>query len=291
MSMKPRSTIRLNVIKADINGFAQSKAAGDLKIKRCQYSPWAFDLPANINPTDHPAFEKGLYELEDESSQLASLMANARAGQRVLDMSARDGDHTLTLAAMMKNKGSIFVYDSDPMKLKILKQRAQKAGVDNIRILTDTQVGEVKGLDIVLIDAPCSGSGSLARQPELKWRFKKDDLPKLQKLQAALIREGARKLKLGGRLIYVTTSLNRSENEAQIDHFMRQSHNSYRVVPALGYFKECVVPYIKNFFGQTLTEEQIQSFAEADPFMLISPDVHGCNGMFIAIIERIRISN
>lgn len=291
MSMKPRSTIRLNILKADINGFQAAKAGKELKVQRCEISPWGFDVVDGVNPLEHPVYERGLYELEDEGSQLLTLILNARPGQRVLDLCARDGDHTLGISAMMKNKGSLFVYDADPNRLKGVKARAQRAGVDNIRLLSDSQVGEVKSLDCVLIDAPSSSTGVLARQPEIKWRFKKEDLPKLQKVQAALLREGARKLKLGGRLVYATQSLSRSENEAQIEHFLKQAHNSYRLVPAIEYFRECIAPYAKNFYGLEYTEEQIASFSEADPYFMLYPDVHGCGGMFVAIIERTRISN
>jgi|GEM_PF-6331031 len=89
----------------------------------------------------------------------------------------------------------------------------------------------------------------------------------------------------------MTFSLNRSENEAQIEHFLKHAHNSYRLVPAIEYFKECILPYLDNFYGLQMTEEQLLSFAESDPFFLSLPDVHACNGMFAAIIERTRISS
>lgn len=291
MSMKPRQSIRLNILKVDINGFAGSKAAQDLKVKRCGYSPFAFDVPNDINPIEHPTFQRALFELEDESSQMAAILVNARPGQRILDLTAREGDHTLSICGMMKNKGSLFVYDADPNRLKVVKERAARAGVENIRIVSDNQIGEVKSLDSVLVDAPCSGSGLLARQPELKWRFKKDDLSKIYRVQAALLREGARKLKLGGHLIYVTSSLNISENEAQIDNFMKNAHSSYRVVPAKEYIQDSVAPYLQNFFGLTLDQSVLDSFSSSEPYFTMFPDVHGTNGMFAAIIERTRISS
>lgn len=291
VSMKPRTTIRLNTLKVDLNGFAQSKVAKSLKAKRCSISPWAFDCGQGENPTKHPVYERGLFELEDEASQFVTLLLNARPGQRVLDMCARDGDHTLGAAAMMKNKGSLFVYDADINRLRDLKHRSERAGVENIRILSDSQVSEVKSLDAVLVDAPSTGNGHLARQPEIKWRFRKEDQNKIQKVQAALLREAARKLKLGGRLIYATSSLNISENEAQVEHFLKASHNSYRLVPALDYFKEYVQEYLENFYGFEMSDELVESFVEYDPYFLLSPDVHGCNGVFAAVIERVRISN
>lgn len=291
LAMRPRTSLRLNVLKADIGGFGQSKTAQDLKVKRCKISPFAFDVGADSNPADHPVYERGIFEVEDEASQFASLLVNARPGQRILDLCAREGDHSLAISAMMKNKGSLFVYDSDPLKLKHLKERAERAGIDNYRVVSDAQISEVKSLDAVLIDAPCSGIGLLGRRPEIKWRFKKEDLPKLHKVQAGLLREAARKLKLGGRLIYTTSSLNMSENEHQIENFLRNSHNSYRLVPASEYLRDYVVDFVKNFYGLEFTEDMIKSLTVYDPFILFAPDVHGTNGMFAAIIERIRISS
>ncbi len=291
MSMRPRTTIRLNVLKADIQGFGQSKTATDLKLKRGKLSPFAFESESNDNPANHPVHERGIFEIEDEASQFASLLVNARPGQRILDLCAREGDHTLGLAAMMKNKGSLFVYDSDPAKLKVLKARADRAGIENYRIVGEGQISEVKSLDAVLVDAPCSGTGLLGRRPEIKWRFKKDDMPKLHKVQAGLLREAARKLKLGGRIIYTTSSLNLSENEQQIENFLRNSHNSFRLVPGSEYLRNYVVDFVKNFYGLEYSEETLKALTAFDPFIFISPDSHGTNGMFAAIIERIRISS
>lgn len=290
-NLKARQTIRLNALRMDIQGFGESKIGNEMKAKRCKMSPWAFDVSPQVNPLQSPLYERGLLEVEDEASQLAALLTNARPGQRVLDLCARDGDHTLALAAMMKNKGSLFVYDSDPLKLKSLKARAQRAGVENIRILSDSQVAEVKSLDLVLVDAPSSGSGLLARQPELKWRFKKEELGKIHRLQAALLRESARKLKLGGHLIYVTNSLNRSENEGQIENFLKSAHNSYRLVAASDYLRTYVLPYVKNFYGLEWNEKDLESLLEFEPFLVCSPDRQACNGLFVAILERTRISS
>lgn len=289
-AIKPKTTIRLNTLKADLEGFSSSKVAADLKVKRTRYSPWCFEVQSKQNPTEHPIYARGLFEIEDEASQLISLLLNARPGQRVLDMCAREGDHTLGIGAMMKNKGSLFVYDADPQKLRILKQKTARAGIDNIRILGDNQIGEVKGLDAILIDAPSSGTGLLARQPEIKWRYRKEELPKIQKVQAALLREGARKLKLGGRLIYATSSLSLSENEQQIEHFLKASHNSFRLIPAGEYLREYVIPFVRNFYNFEISEQDLASFLEFNPYFFISPDIHGCNGAFAAVIERTRIS-
>jgi 16S rRNA C967 or C1407 C5-methylase (RsmB/RsmF family) len=289
-SMKPKVMMRLNFLKADIRGFAEAQAAKDLKMKRGTLSPWSFEVGKIDELLSHPVYERGLVDFQDEASQIMSLFTNARPGHRVLDLCAGDGSNSLAIASMMKNKGSLFIYEADSRKLRRFKERAAMAGVDNFRILSDSQIGEVKSLDVVLVNAPSSHLGDLANKPEQKLKFQTDDLPRLHKLQAALLREGARKLKLGGTLIYATTTLNKSENEGQIENFLKSSHNSYRVVSALGNLKDYIIPYLSNFFGFEWEEKALQSMTEADPFFTLSPDVHGGQGLFIAILQRTRIS-
>jgi 16S rRNA (cytosine967-C5)-methyltransferase len=290
LSMKPKATIRLNTLKADIRGFSQSETARDLKVKPSQLSPWGFEVGKAEEAHDHPVFQRGLYDFQDEASQLTALLVNARPGQRILDLCAGEGNTSLAMSCMMKNKGSLFVYDSDQKKTKIFKEKAARAGIDNFRVLTDAQIAEVKSLDAVLIHAPSSGLGALASHPELKWRFHKEDLSRVHKLQAALLREGARKLKLGGYLVYSTSTLNKSENEMQIEHFLKSTHNSYRLVPIMSYMKEYILPYVQNFLQFNWDERTFASLVEFDPYFFLSPDVHGTTGTFAAVLQRTRIS-
>ncbi|MDB5037888.1 MAG: hypothetical protein JWQ35_1416 [Bacteriovoracaceae bacterium] len=291
LSMKPKSLLRLNILKGDLLGFENSGIAEELKIKRSKLSPWAFEIGKPEGIEQHPAYQRGLFELQEEASQIISLLVNARAGQRILILNGGTGDSALAISAMMKNKGSVFVYDTDPKKLKLFKERAERAGIDNFRILTDSQIAEVKGLDAVLIEAPSSALGLLAHNPDLRLRFFKEELPRIHKLQAALLREGGRKLKLGGYMIYSTYTLTKSENDEQVDHFLRSSHNSFRPVPVIPYIKEFVLPYAGNFFGFTWDEKTLSSFNEFEPYFTLTPDVHGTPGTFVAVIQRTRISS
>ncbi len=290
-AMKPRTTIRLNFLRADLKGFGESQLATDLKIKRSGLSPWAFEVGKPEALPGHPSYGKGLYEVQDESSQLLSLLVNARPGQRILTINSGTGDVALALGAMMKNNGSLFVYESDPRNQKIFKDAATRAHIDGYRILSDAQIGEVKSLDSVLIQAPSSNLGMLGQHPDMKWRFHKEDLGRLHKLQAALLREAGRKLKLGGYVIYATNTLSRSENEQQIDHFIRSSHNSFRVVNMSTHLRDFVIPYMTSYFGFAWDEKLISSFVEYDPFFVLSPDIHGVPGLFVSVMQRTRISS
>ncbi len=289
-SMRPKTTVRLNYLKADLIGFGQSQVAQDLKIKRSTLSPWAYEVGKPEELMAHPIRERGLFEIQDEASQILSLFTNARPGNRILDLCAKDGHNALAVATMMRNKGSLFIYEADAKRLKVFKERAQRAGIDSYRVVSDSQISEVKSLDVVLVDAPSSHLGELATRPEVRWKFQKEELSRLHKLQAALLREGARKLKLGGYLIYATTSLNKSENEAQIENFLRTSHNSYRLVSAVGYLKDYILPYVNNFFRFNWDEKSLQAMSEAEPYFVLSPDTLGCSGLFVAVVQRTRIS-
>lgn len=291
LSMRPKTTVRLNFLRADLVGFSESQVAKDLKIKRSSLSPWSFDVAKPELLSSHPSYGKGLYEIHEESSQLIALLSNARPGQRILALNAGSGEAALTMATMMKNTGSLFVYESDPKNIRRFKEMAERAPIDNFRLLSDNQIGEVKSLDTCVIQAPSTGLGLLAHHPELKWKLSKEESSRLQKLQAALLREAGRKLKLGGYIIYASHTLDKSENENQIDHFIRGSHSSFRLVSMSTHLKDFVIPYMTNHFQFSWDDKTYLSLIENDPFLLLSPDVQGTAGLFVSVLQRIRISS
>jgi 16S rRNA (cytosine967-C5)-methyltransferase len=166
-----------------------------------------------------------------------------KPGQSVLDLAAGAGGKSLALAALMRNRGEILAFDIDPKRLKQLTPRARRAGVSIVRT-ADRRGGPAwgKGLfDIVLVDAPCSGSGAWRRNPEQKWRLTPERLAEHRSLQAWLIDDGARHTKPGGRLIYVTCSLLMSENEDVAQAFLER-HPDFRPVPAAQVWKDAGLP-------------------------------------------------
>lgn len=182
-----------------------------------------------------PAFIKGAIEVQDEGSQLVALLANAQAGEQVLDLCAGGGGKTLALAATMNNRGQIFATDNDARRLKNIHERLERAGVRNVQVRTPTaRAPKIDGLagkvDLVLVDAPCTGTGTWRRNPDAKWRMRPGSLDQRLKEQVEVLDLAATCVKPGGRLVYITCSVLDEENGAQIKAFL-QRHKGFRAVP------------------------------------------------------------
>ncbi|HWF96237.1 MAG TPA: RsmB/NOP family class I SAM-dependent RNA methyltransferase [Xanthobacteraceae bacterium] len=189
------------------------------------------------NPAIHaePAFIKGLVEVQDEGSQLAALLVDARPGQHVVDLCAGAGGKTLALAAVMQNQGQIYATDSDKRRLAPIHARVARAGARNIQILTPKGVGDVLAdldgrADRVLIDAPCTGIGAWRRNPDAKWRMRPGALEIRVQEQAALLDRAVGLIKPAGRIIYVTCSLLAEENNDQVRAFLAR-HPDFIAMP------------------------------------------------------------
>ncbi|MCC7015611.1 MAG: RsmB/NOP family class I SAM-dependent RNA methyltransferase, partial [Rhodospirillales bacterium] len=203
-----------------------------------RWSPFGLRIrlaPDRKNPAIHaePAFLKGLIEIQDEGSQLAALLTGAKPGEQVLDLCAGAGGKTLALAAIMENKGQIFATDTDKRRLAPIHERLARAGARNVQVLTPKSVGtELAGLearmDLVLIDAPCTGIGAWRRNPDAKWRVRAGALEIRVKEQAALLDRAVSLLKPGGRIAYVTCSLLAEENNDQVRSFLAR-HGEFSV--------------------------------------------------------------
>jgi 16S rRNA (cytosine967-C5)-methyltransferase len=184
-----------------------------------------------------PAFIKGLIEVQDEGSQLAALLAGAKPGQQVVDLCAGAGGKTLALAAAMENRGQIYATDSDKRRLAPIHARLERAGVHNVQVRTPR--GTAEGLadlggraDLVLIDAPCTGTGSWRRNPDAKWRVRPGALDLRRKEQASALDRAATLVKPGGRIAYVTCSVLMEENGDQVRSFLARHPDFVPVPPA-----------------------------------------------------------
>lgn len=183
-----------------------------------------------------PAFLKGLIEIQDEGSQLAALLSGAKSGEQVIDLCAGGGGKTLALAAMMQNRGQIFATDSDKRRLAPIHARLERAGVRNVQVLTPRRDGDaLAGLegsaDLVLIDAPCTGTGSWRRNPDAKWRLRPGALDIRRNEQRSVLDRAVPLLKPGGRIVYITCSVLDEENGAQVRDFLAR-HSMMRAVAA-----------------------------------------------------------
>lgn len=224
------------------------------------------------------AHGKGWFEVQDEASQLAAALTGAEAGLQIADICAGSGGKTLGLAAAMDNKGQIHAWDADKHRLRPIWERLKRAGVRNVQVLEGGQTDQLDPLmgrmDIVLADAPCSGSGSWRRKPDAKWRLTEKALNKRIAQQRAVLQSAAPLVRPGGRLIYVTCSILPQENTDQADWFIA-NHPDF-----------AVLPYEQVWSEALGSEPPASADGRTGGGLLLTPARHGTDGFFIAIFTR-----
>ncbi len=232
--------LRVNTLKAERD--AAAGMLSDLSPEPTRWSPWGLRVRLSAeakSPAVHaePAFLKGMVEVQDEGSQLAALFSGAKAGEQVVDLCAGAGGKTLALAAMMQNKGQIFATDDDKRRLAPIHDRLTRSGARNVQVRTPKSIGgeidDLKGrIDLVLIDAPCTGTGAWRRNPDAKWRMRPGALEQRTKEQAEILDRAVTLVKAGGRIAYITCSVLDDENGAQVRAFLARQPGFAVVPPA-----------------------------------------------------------
>ncbi len=230
--------LRVNTLRSDREAVLPKLA--HLHAEPAHWSPIGLRIrlsPDAKNPAIHaePAFRKGMVEVQDEGSQLAALFAGAKGGEQVVDLAAGAGGKTLALAAAMDNRGQIYATDIDKRQLAPIHDRIARAGVRNVQVRTPRgakdALADLDGrIDLVLIDAPCTGTGAWRRNPDAKWRVRPGALEERLKQQKSLLDRAAQLVKPGGRIAYVTCSVLVEENGAQVRDFMAR-HPQFTVAP------------------------------------------------------------
>lgn len=234
MNRRASVDLRVNTLRAARDDMLVGLRSLGVDAQETPFSPYGIRIPSGerLGALQHTQFfESGAFEFQDEASQLVTQLCGVKPGQRVLDLAAGAGGKSLALAALMRNRGEILAYDVDARRLKQLTPRARRAGATIIRT-TDKPSAAAWGdgeFDLVLIDAPCSGSGTWRRSPELKWRLTPERLGEFTLLQSKLIDEGARHTRTGGRIVYVTCSLLACENEDICKAFLERSDGFRRI--------------------------------------------------------------
>jgi 16S rRNA (cytosine967-C5)-methyltransferase len=230
--------LRVNAVKADrADVLAQLKSAG-IEAAPTPHSPLGLRVAGKPALQKSNAFADGLIEVQDEGSQLLALLVGARRGEIVVDFCAGSGGKTLALGAQMRNTGRLYAFDTSGHRLAALQPRLARSGLGNVHPAQiapehDERIGRLAGkVDRVLVDAPCSGTGTLRRHPDLKWRQNVASLAALAAAQRTILAAAARLVKPGGRLVYATCSVLEAEGEAVADDFDRASGNAFVRVAA-----------------------------------------------------------
>jgi 16S rRNA (cytosine967-C5)-methyltransferase len=269
-------TLRVNTLRTTVDECVKRLAGEGIEATRTVYSPLGLVVPKRINFSALMSYRDGLYEIQDEGSQIVSLLANPQPSDIVVDACAGGGGKTLHLAALMQNQGIIYALDIGDQRLKEMVRRSRRSGVTIIVprvVAADTPVAEDLSLaaDCVLIDAPCSGSGTIRRNPFLKWRITQDGISNYVAMQGELLRRYSRCAKVGGTVVYATCSLFRSENDDVLKEFL------------VGH-PEFVVQKSRSI----LDRWGIGDLGSDDAVQLL-PSKHGTDGFYAVALRRRRL--
>lgn len=265
--------LRVNTLLAGRDEVLQSLQSEGMDAQATPYSPMGIRLKYKPALNKHALFLTGKFEVQDEGSQLLGLLVAPKRNDMVVDFCAGAGGKTLMLGALMNSQGRLYAWDISEKRLTNLKPRLKRSGLSNVQPQliaheNDSKVKRLAGkIDRVLVDAPCSGLGTLRRNPDLKFRQSAQSVAELNEKQTAILASAARLLKQGGRLVYATCSLLHEENQAIVEAFLA-AHPDFKLVPA----------------GEVLAQHKIA--LEMGDYLQLTPQRHNTDGFFAAVLER-----
>ena len=264
--------LRVNTLKTNRDALLDKLGADGIAAVAGPLSPLAVRLRDKPALAKHPLFLEGAFEVQDEGSQLLGFLLEPKRGEMVVDVCAGAGGKTLLLGALMRNTGRLYAFDVSDKRLANLKPRLARSGLSNVHPVRieherDQKVKRLAGkADRVLVDAPCSGLGTLRRNPDLKWRQSEESVAELTVKQASILDAAAKLVRPGGRLVYATCSLLAAENDAIVMAFLA-AHPEFSLLPA----------------SAILARHDI---AVAGDTLRLLPNVHNTDGFFAAALER-----
>lgn len=270
--------LRVNTVKAKRDEARAALHAAGIEAEPMPFSPLGLRVHGKPALQKTEPFTRGDVEVQDEGSQLLALLVDAKRGEMVVDFCAGAGGKTLALGAAMRNTGRLYAFDTSGHRLAALKPRLARSGLSNVYPIQiayerDERVKRLAGkIDRVLVDAPCSGLGTLRRNPDLKWRQTAQGIEEMRVKQLAILTSAARLVKPGGRLVYSTCSLLEGENEAIATAFDADHATNFTPLDA----------------AEALAKAQVQRAGELvrGPYLRLWPHRHGTDGFFAAAWQR-----
>jgi 16S rRNA (cytosine967-C5)-methyltransferase len=265
--------LRVNILKATREEVAQRFESERAQVALTPYSPFGLRMPERLNISRHLLFTEGRIEVQDEGSQLLALLVAPRRGEMVADFCAGAGGKSLAIGALMRNTGRIYAFDVSEKRLQNLGARLKRSGLSNLHSQlisseNDSRLKRLQGkFDRVLVDAPCSGLGTLRRNPDLKWRQTPQDIAELSAKQRTILDRAARLVKTGGKLVYATCSLLKEENEQIVETFL-SDHPEFRLANAAGILAQQQIPL------------------DTGDYLKLLPHLHQTDGFFAAVLEH-----
>ncbi|HQS32083.1 MAG: SAM-dependent methyltransferase [Polaromonas sp. 39-63-203] len=270
--------MRVNTLKDKRADIQKELAKAGLKTVATPYSPWGLRLADKSQLGKLDAFTRGAIEVQDEGSQLLALLVDAKRGEMVVDFCAGAGGKTLALGASMRNTGRLYAFDTSAHRLDALKPRLARSGLSNVHPVAiaherDDRIKRLAGkIDRVLVDAPCSGLGTLRRNPDLKWRQNPKAIEELTAKQTAILQSSARLLKPGGRLVYATCSVLRQENEGIAEAFTAANKD----------FQLLEIGPLLTHLGVEHSEQLCR-----ESYLRLWPHLHHTDGFFAAVWQKL----
>ena len=275
--------LRVNDFKARRADIQKALAQSGIKATPTPFSPWGLRIQGKPALNKHEAFVRGDFEVQDEGSQLLALLLDAKRGEMVVDFCAGAGGKTLAIGASMRSTGRLYAFDTSAHRLDALKPRLARSGLSNVHPAAlaherDDRVKRLAGkIDRVLVDAPCSGLGTLRRNPDLKWRQGLQAVEEMAAKQTAILDSASRMVKSGGRLVYATCSVLPQENEA-IAQMFSAAHPEFTPLPVAGLLENLKVPQAATLCagGESGTD-----------YLRLWPHVHATDGFFAAVWQKV----
>lgn len=274
MEQQAPLTLRVNTLKMSVTEVHKVLNAEGIKSELTKFSPFGITLENKADLMRNKLFLDGAIEVQDEASQLAGILLEPKRSEMVVDFCAGSGGKTLIFGMLMKNTGRIYAFDINERRLGNLTPRLARSGLSNvypqlIESESDSKIKRLHGkIDKVFVDAPCLGLGTLRRNPDLKFRYNEESLLQINEQQLSILSAASKLVKSGGKIVYATCSILREENQDIVEKFLA-GESDFRLVD----------------IGQAPVMEKLK-LADSR-FLTLSPAIHGTDGFFAAVMEKI----